>query len=139
MLLATDAAIAATVGVAVPEARVLPLAPDLEGDAEARIGEFAQHAASVARPPLRLGEPAAVREHGTEAFEKCVEQAVPLSRQLIEAAREGCDTQSAEGRAKLLATARPWWNALPDGALKMQLLGDLAAAAALTPTDLGRL
>ena len=30
-----------------------------------------------------------VREHGTQAFEACVEQAVPLSRQLIEAAREG--------------------------------------------------
>jgi DNA primase len=80
-----------------------------------------------------------VREHGAEAFEKCIEQAIPLSRQLIEAAREGCDTQSAEGRAKLLATARPWWNALPEGALKMQLLGDLAAAASLTPADLGRL
>ena len=80
-----------------------------------------------------------VREHGTEAFEKCVEQSVPLSRQLIEAAREGCDTQSAEGRARLLATAKPWWHALPEGALKLQLLAELAAAAGLAAADLGRL
>lgn len=80
-----------------------------------------------------------VREHGAEAFERCVAQAVPLSRQLIEAAREDCDTQSAEGRAKLLATAKPWWGALPEGALKMQLLGELATAAGLETADLSRL
>lgn len=80
-----------------------------------------------------------VREHGAEAFEQCVANAVPLSRQLIESAREGCDTGSAEGRARLLAQAKPLWHALPEGALKMQLLGDLAQAAALTQTDLSRL
>ena len=53
-----------------------------------------------------------VREHGTEAFEQCVAQAVPLSRQLIEAAREGCDLDTAEGRAKLLANAKPLWAGL---------------------------
>ncbi|KQW03002.1 DNA primase [Rhizobacter sp. Root1221] len=80
-----------------------------------------------------------VREHGAEAFEACVADAVPLSRQLIEAAREGCDTASAEGRARLLAQAKPMWLALPEGALKMQLLGDLAQAAALSTDDLNRL
>ena len=80
-----------------------------------------------------------VREHGAEAFEACVADAVPLSRQLIEAARDGCDTASAEGRARLLAQAKPMWLALPDGALKMQLLGELAQAAALSLDDLTRL
>ena len=80
-----------------------------------------------------------VREHGAEAFEQYVAQAVPLSRQLIEAAREGCDTDSAEGRARLLAQAKPLWHALPEGALKMQLLGDLAQAAGLSTDDLNRL
>ena len=70
-----------------------------------------------------------VREFGAAAFEACVAQAVPLSRQLIEAAGEGCDLGSAEGRAHLLANAKPLWSALPDGALKRQLLVDLAAAA----------
>jgi DNA primase len=53
---------------------------------------------------------------------------VPLSRQLIEAAGEGCDLSAAEGRAHMLANAKPLWTALPDGALKRQLLADLAAA-----------
>ena len=69
-----------------------------------------------------------VREHGAPAFEACVAQAVPLSRQLIEAAGDGCDLATAEGRAHMLANAKPLWGALPEGALKRQLLTDLAAA-----------
>jgi DNA primase len=69
-----------------------------------------------------------VREHGAKAFEDCVARAVPLSRQLIEAAGEGCDLTAAEGRAHMLANAKPLWSALPDGALKRQLLIDLATA-----------
>ena len=70
-----------------------------------------------------------VRELGAAAFERRIAEAVPLSRQLIEAAGEGCDLDTAEGRAHLLANARPLWNTLPDGTLKRQLLTDLAAAA----------
>jgi DNA primase len=70
-----------------------------------------------------------VREHGAPAFEACVAQAVPLSRQLVEAASEGCDLTSAEGRAHMLANARPLWSALPEGALKRQLLVELATVA----------
>ncbi|MBC7956407.1 MAG: DNA primase [Cytophagales bacterium] len=80
-----------------------------------------------------------VREHGTEAFEQCVAQAVPLSRQLIEAARDGMDIDSAEGRAKLLANAKPLWAALPEGALKLQLLSELAQAGGLATPDLAQL
>ncbi|MBC7992404.1 MAG: DNA primase [Rhizobacter sp.] len=70
-----------------------------------------------------------VREFGTAAFEECISKAVPLSRQLIEAASEGCDLATAEGRAHMLANAKPLWSALPDGTLKRQLLADIAAAA----------
>lgn len=80
-----------------------------------------------------------VREHGTQAFEDYVAQAVPLSRQLVEAAREGVDLDTAEGRAKFLANAKPLWSALPDGALKLQLLGELAQMAGLAGPDLARL
>jgi DNA primase len=69
-----------------------------------------------------------VRELGAPAFEACVAQAVPLSRQLVEAASEGCDLSAAEGRAHMLANAKPLWAALPEGALKRQLLGELATA-----------
>jgi DNA primase len=77
-----------------------------------------------------------VREHGAEAFERCVEQAVPLSRQLVEAARVGCDLGSADARARLLANAKPMWAALPDGALRRQLLGELATLGHLGADDL---
>jgi DNA primase len=70
-----------------------------------------------------------VREFGAAAFEQCVAQAVPLSRQLIEAAGEGCDLATAEGRAHMLANAKPLWSALPDGTLKRQLIADIAVAA----------
>ncbi|WP_295645564.1 DNA primase [uncultured Methylibium sp.] len=80
-----------------------------------------------------------VRERGAAAFETCVEQAVPLSRQLVEAAREGCELDSAEGRARLLANARPLWQALPDGALKRQLLVDLASEGHLPTPELATL
>lgn len=77
-----------------------------------------------------------VRELGAEAFERCVEQAVPLSRQLVEASSEGCDLGSAEGRARFLANAKPLWNALPAGLLKRQLLGELARRAQLPDQEL---
>lgn len=80
-----------------------------------------------------------IRELGADAFEACVGQAVPLSRQLVEAARDGCDTTAAEGRAKFLSQARPLWQALPEGALKMQLLGEIAHAGQLGSEDLTRL
>ena len=80
-----------------------------------------------------------VREQGSAAFERLVAQAVPLSRQLLDAAAEGCELTSAEGRARLLANARPLWNALPDGALKRQLLAELARLASLELADVTEL
>lgn len=77
-----------------------------------------------------------VREYGAAAFEHCIDEAVPLSRQLLESAAEGCDLSSAEGRARLLANARPLWAALPAGLLQRQLLGDLARRAQLPDQEL---
>jgi DNA primase len=80
-----------------------------------------------------------VRELGPAAFEQQVAQAVPLSRQLIELASEDADLTTAEGRARMLAQAKPLWMALPDGALKRQLLPELARQAQLELADLGAL
>jgi len=80
-----------------------------------------------------------IREFGKEAFARCVSEAVPLSRFLLDAAREGCDLSSAEGRAHLASNARPLWMRLPDGALKLQLLGDIAALVQLSPRELSDL
>lgn len=67
-----------------------------------------------------------IRKHGKEGFAACVSKAVPLSRFLLEAAGEGCDLDTAEGRAHMASNARPLWSLLPDGALKAQLLAEIA-------------
>jgi DNA primase len=80
-----------------------------------------------------------VRELGPAAFDERVAQAVPLSRQLLEHASQGADLASAEGRARMLAQARPLWQALPEGALRRQLLPELARHAQMEPADLAAL
>ena len=80
-----------------------------------------------------------VREFGPAAFEDLVAKAVPLSRQLIEHASQGAQMGSAEGRARMLAQAKPLWQALPDGALRRQLLPELARQAQLESADLAAL
>ncbi|HOL37530.1 MAG: DNA primase [Proteobacteria bacterium] len=77
-----------------------------------------------------------VRERGVAAFETALAEAVPLSRQLVEQAAAGADLATAEGRARMLAHARPLWHALPAGALRDQMLGELAERARLPRADL---
>ena len=77
-----------------------------------------------------------IRANGEAAFAQCVKEAVPLSRFLIESASADCDLTSAEGRARMASQARPLWSALPDGALKRQLIGDLAEGIGLGAADL---
>jgi DNA primase len=80
-----------------------------------------------------------VRSEGTQAFERCIADAVPLSRQMIDCARDGCDLTGAEGRARFLAQARPLWQSLPDGALRSQVLLDIAAQAQLGASEVAAL
>jgi len=77
-----------------------------------------------------------VRANGEAAFAQCVKEAVPLSRFLIDAAGADCDLSTAEGRARMASQARPLWSALPDGALKRQLIGELAEGTGLSSKDL---
>jgi DNA primase len=77
-----------------------------------------------------------VREQGSAAFERAVAQAVPLSRQMVEIARDGCDLGTPEGRARFVSQARPLWSALPDGGLKRQMLTELNKLAALPEGEL---
>ena len=77
-----------------------------------------------------------VREHGADAFSRCIADAVPLSRFLIDAARDGCDLATAEGRARFAAQAKPLWLPLPDGALKRQIMREIATLVELDERDL---
>ena len=80
-----------------------------------------------------------VRAHGTDAFARMVSDATPLSRFVMEVAREGCDLDSAEGRSLLAAQAKPLWLAMPDGVLKTQMLNELANAVGIGQHELQRL
>ena len=77
-----------------------------------------------------------IREHGQEGFAAYVGKAVPLSRFLLEAAGEGCDLDTAEGRAHMASNARPLWTALPEGALKPQLLAEIAEQVMIDSREL---
>ena len=80
-----------------------------------------------------------VRAHGAEAFEEFVNSALSLSRQLMARAAEGADLETPEGRARMLAQARPLWSQLPTGALRLQLLGELAQAGKVSVEELAAL
>ena len=80
-----------------------------------------------------------IRAHGKDAFARMVSDATPLSRFMVEVAREGCDLDTAEGRAMLATQAKPLWSALPEGVLKTQLLGELAELVGIGERELLRL
>jgi DNA primase len=80
-----------------------------------------------------------IRAHGSDAFGRMVQNAMPLSRFLIEASSENCDLGTAEGRAQMASHARPLWSALPDGVLKRQLLAELAELTHINARDLTEL
>jgi DNA primase len=77
-----------------------------------------------------------VRQLGAAAFEQQVAAALPLSRMLLQTAQDGCDLSLAEGRARLLAQARPMIAALPAGALREQVLAELAQAGGTSAEQL---
>ncbi len=77
-----------------------------------------------------------IRAHGPEAFAALIRQATPLSVFLQQVGSEDCDLDSAEGRARMASQTRPLWQALPEGALRSQLLAELAARTQLQVDEL---
>ena len=67
-----------------------------------------------------------IREFGTEAFEKMVHDAMPLSQFLLNEVSQGNDLSTAEGRARAQYDAKPLIQAMPVSALRLQLLRQLA-------------
>ena len=77
-----------------------------------------------------------IREHGKDGFADYVAKALPLSKFMLQAAAEDCDLDTAEGRAHMASNARPLWTLLPDGALKRQLLAEIADRVLIDVRDL---
>ena len=80
-----------------------------------------------------------IREHGADAFARSVGSAMPLSRFVIESSREGCDLDTAEGRALLASQAKPLLSAMPEGVLKTQLVSELSDLVQIGAHELLRL
>lgn len=77
-----------------------------------------------------------IREHGKDGFADYVAKALPLSKFMLQAASVDCDLDTAEGRAHMASNARPLWTLLPDGALKRQLLAEIADKVLIDLRDL---
>jgi DNA primase len=64
---------------------------------------------------------------------------MPLSRFVIESARDGCDLETAEGRALLASQAKPLIQLMPEGVLKSQLISELSDLVLIGSHELLRL
>lgn len=69
-----------------------------------------------------------VRAHGAAAFEDELARALPLSRFFLRALTEGRDLALAEDRVAMRAEAKPLLATMSAGALRAQLVRELAAA-----------
>ena len=80
-----------------------------------------------------------VRRGGTEAFERLIAQATPLSEFLLRELASHCDMTSAEGRARLVAEAKPLLGRLQTPLLRLQLVKRLAEASGFSQAEVERL
>jgi len=77
-----------------------------------------------------------VREFGADAFRACVAEAMALSRFLLDELASRHRLDEAEGRAACVHDARPLIDAIPEGALRLQMQRELAQMVRLTPEEL---
>ncbi len=79
-----------------------------------------------------------VRAHGAEGFREALSGALPLSELLLRELQQRVDLATPEGRARLLAEARPLLQALAAPGLRMQLVHRLGELAAVSSDEVER-
>ena len=79
-----------------------------------------------------------VRDLGKEAFQAAIDRATPLSEFLLQTLCSHVDLTSAEGRAKLLAEAKPLLQKIPTPMLRLQIVKQLAEKTGLQPAEVER-
>ncbi|HEY8519390.1 MAG TPA: DNA primase [Gammaproteobacteria bacterium] len=72
-----------------------------------------------------------VRKEGADAFRARAAEALPLSTFLVRELEARAQPDSADGRARLAALARPLLERLPDGVYRELLTGELAAVVGM--------
>ncbi|MCC2595346.1 DNA primase [Pusillimonas sp. MFBS29] len=81
-----------------------------------------------------------IREFGTEAFKACANEAMPLSRFMLEELASRHALGEAEGRAACAHEAKPLLAMLPEGTtLRIQIEREFAKLVQLTPEELAEL
>lgn len=77
-----------------------------------------------------------VQKVGAEAFRAAIDEAAPLSQFLLDSLIKQVNLGSLEGRARLIALARPHIDKLPTGTLRMLLIDELARRTRLARNDI---
>ena len=80
-----------------------------------------------------------VRDQGKAAFERLIAQATPLSEFLLHELMSRCEMSSAEGRARLVAEAKPLLLRLQTPLLRLQLVKRLAEESGFSQQEVERL
>ncbi len=80
-----------------------------------------------------------VSEYGKDAFLRLIAEATPLSDFLLRELATQCDMTSAEGRAKLLALAKPLLARFSAPLLRLQIVKRLAEASGFSQQEVERL
>lgn len=80
-----------------------------------------------------------IKAHGKQAFEAELANALPLSQFFVRALAGGGSLATAEDRAALAAAARPLLLSMAPGAMRAQLLRELADAARMAVDELAML
>jgi DNA primase len=81
----------------------------------------------------------AVRGKGADYFEALMARAVPLEEFLFDAASDGLDTSTLEGRARMSKAALPYIRQLPEGVFRQLMFQALAERTGLELTSLMQL
>ncbi|MGH8738234.1 MAG: DNA primase [Burkholderiales bacterium] len=76
-----------------------------------------------------------VRAHGKEAFEHLIREAPTLSEFLLGELRAGADLSSPEGRSRLLSAAKPYLRQIAAAVLRLQVVKEVAALAAVSQEE----
>ena len=77
-----------------------------------------------------------IRQHGKAQFEKLLDEAIPLSRFLVNELSSDVDRSTSEGRARLLQKAKPLIKEISAPMLSLMLRKDLADIAGITQQEL---
>ena len=80
-----------------------------------------------------------IRANGKEAFEELLAQALPLSAYLLSELRSRVDTNTMEGRSRLVHEAKPLLKGIAAPALQLQLTKQIAEVAGMTQDEVERL